>query len=223
MASMEMMPKRLGIRFDALGAGISVEHFRIGELTKAERKKLDAWYTRLGEDASLGSVDLAGPGEISSPLDLELAINLGQYDFVVWDSFYLASKKKKWEEFAQLVADLKNLATRCGIPILLTSQFNKDVNIKHSYADISAAAFTDSIVQDADFVFAWFRTPAMKLMREMLLRSLKIREGVDLSELTLKWDIDKGDFSEISATLLSDSIGDPAIDNEVELPYEYAA
>ena len=218
-ASMEMRPERLIVRYDGLGAGVSVERFRKGRLKKSERIKMNKWYAQLQSGDGMGELDLAGPGEISSPLDLELAINLGKYDFVVWDAFYLASRKKKWEDFAQLVADIKNVATKTGVPILLTSQFNKDVKIKHAHADISAAAFTDSIVQDADFVFAMFQTPPMKMMNEMVLRSLKIREGVDLSEMQLRWDIDHGDFSELNASLLTDTSGDPEIDNEADIPY----
>jgi len=219
-ASMEMFPKRLSIRYDALGAGISVDKFRKGKLSKAEKKKLDQWYEFLQTTEGLGSVDLAGRNEISSPLDLELTIALGQYDFVVWDSFYLASKKKKWEEFSQLVADIKGVASATAVPILGTSQFNKDVKTKHEHADISAAAFSDSIVQDADFVFAQFQTPGMKLMREMLLRSLKIREGIELTEMLMRWDIDQGNFNEINAsTLLSE--GDPELNSEIELEMAY--
>jgi replicative DNA helicase len=220
--SMEMYPKRLGIRYDGIGAGISVERFRKGRLTKQELMKLDKWYARLGTSKSWGQVDLCGPNEISSPLDLELSIQLGAYNFVVWDSFYLAAKKKKWEEFAQLIADIKKVATRTGVPIMVTSQFNKEVRETHTKADQVAAAFTDSILHDADFVFALFQTPSMKLMKEMLLRSLKVREGIELNELLLKWDIDNGNFSEVSSSVSGANMKlDEEIDSEVPLSYEY--
>ena len=161
VSSMEMYPDRLGVRYDAIGAGVSVERYRKGKLKKAERKKMDAWYKTL-EGGGAGELDLYGPQEISSPLDLELTINLGNYDLAIWDSFYLASKAKKWEEFAQLVADVKGVASRTGVPIMVTSQFNKDVKMSATTADQTAAAFTDSIMHDADFVFAMFRTSSMK-------------------------------------------------------------
>lgn len=218
-ASMEMLPKRLEVRFDSLGARVSPERNRKGHLKKIEKAKLDKWWTRLEKDKELGVFDLAGQDEVSSPLDLELALGLGEYDLVVWDAFYLASKKKKWEEFSQLVADIKKIAGRNQVPMILTSQFNRDVKQAHSMADTTAAAFTDSIVQDADFVFAQFQPPALKMMNQMLLSSLAVREGVQLSEMMLEWDIDGGNFNEINATTLSDVAGDPEIDSEVDLPY----
>lgn len=222
VSSMEMFPERLGIRFDGLGAKVSVDRFRKGKLLKQESKRMARWYKQLEQDKSLGFVDLCGPNEISSPLDLELHIQLGNYELAIWDSFYLASKKKKWEEFAQLVADLKKVAVRCGVPLIITSQFNKDVKGAHTKADQVSAAFTDSILHDADFVFALFQTPTMKVMKEMLLRSLKVREGIELNELLLKWDIDKGDFSEIISSV---GIGEPAedeLDKEVDLELIYS-
>jgi len=222
LTSMEMFSERMGIRFDGVGAKVSVDRYRKGKLTKAESKKMDKWYERLEKSKKWGYVDICGPNEISSPLDLELNIQLGKYGFVVWDSFYLAAKKKKWEEFAQLIADIKKVATRAAVPIMVTSQFNKEVRESHTKADQVAAAFTDSILHDADFVFALFQTPSMKLMKEMLLRSLKVREGIELNELLLKWDIDAGNFSEISTSMVgSDAKVDEEIDAEVDLEYAY--
>ena len=223
LSSMELFPERLGVRFDGVGAGVSVDRFRKGMLNKAETKKLDKWYGVLEKNKDWGYVDIFGPNDISSPLDLELHLQLGGYDFAVWDSFYLAAKKKKWEEFAQLVADIKKVASRTGVPIFITSQFNKEVRETHTKADQVAAAFTDSILHDADFVFAMFQTPSMKLMKEMLVRSLKVREGIELNELLLKWDIDNGNFDEVSSSVAGEtSSHDAEIDSEVALNYEYA-
>jgi replicative DNA helicase len=221
VSSMEMFPSRLEIRYDALGAGVSVDRNRKGTLTKGERKKMNKWFEYLAMGKA-GFVDLYGPNEISSPLDLELAINLGQYDLAIWDSFYLASKKKKWEEFAQLIADVKKVASRTGVPTLVTSQFNKEVKSIHTKSEQAAAAFSDSIVHDADFVFGLYQTPSMKLLHDMVLRSLKVREGVELNELMLKWDIDGGNFAESHSTILTQNFqADPQIDNEVDI-YDYS-
>jgi len=221
VASMEMLPERLGVRVDALGAGISVEKFRKGDLTPEEFLALKKWYRKLEKTEDWGRFYLYGPSEISSPLDLEMAIQLGKYDLAIWDSFYLASKHKKWEEFAQLIADVKKVATRTRVPILITSQFNKEVRETHVSADQASAAFSDSILHDADFVFALFQTPTMKTLHEMLMRSLKVREGVELSELLLRWDIDNGDFEEISSSIPEMAKAHDALNEEVELDYEY--
>jgi len=118
---------------------------------------------------------------------------------------------------------VKGVASRTGVPIMVTSQFNKDVKMSATTADQTAAAFTDSIMHDADFVFAMFRTSSMKLLKEMLVRSLKVREGVELNELFLKWDIDAGNFQEISATTMSGSaVADPVIDDEVDMASAYS-
>lgn len=218
-ASMEMLPKRLEVRYDSLGAKISPEKNRKGILSPKEKKKLDAWWKFLEINEDIGVFDLAGQDEIAAPLDLELALALGEYDLIVWDAFYLAAKKKQWEEFSQLVGDVKKIAGRNQIPVILTSQFNRDVKKAHAMADTAAAAFTDSIVQDADFVFALFQPPALKMMKQMMVSSLAVREGVELTEMMLSWDIDGGDFSELNATLLSDATGDPEIDTEVDLPF----
>lgn len=208
-ASMEMKPKKVGIRADAIGARISSDRFRRGVLTHEEEARLRTWYKRCLKDDSMGEFFAYGPADVESIVDLELKILEDKPDLVIWDSYYLASETPDWKDMAQLTRDCKRLAERVDIdiPIILVTQLRRTVKKGDKRADTADLAFTQAIVNDADIILSLFRTTDMENLNEMLVRSIKIRDGIKLKELLLRWDLDLMDFTEIYATFTGGKTG----------------
>ena len=60
----------------------------------------------------------------------------------------------KWENISEVVAELKRLALRYNIPIVISVQFNRNVkNAQQKELDLGDVAGSDSIPQDATAVF----------------------------------------------------------------------
>jgi len=208
-ASMEMKPKKVGIRMDAIGARISSDRFRRGVLSAEEEERLKVWYKRCLKDGSMGEFFAYGPADVESIVDLELKILEDKPDLVIWDSYYLASETPDWKDMAQLTRDCKRLAERhdIDIPIILVTQLRRTVKKGDKKADTADLAFTQAIVNDADIILSLFRTSDMENLSEMLVRSIKIRDGVKLKELLLRWDLDTMNFEEIYATFTGGKSG----------------
>jgi len=208
-SSMEMKPKKVGIRMDAIGSRISSDRFRRGVLTAEEEARLKVWYKRCLNDESMGEFFAYGSSDVETVVDLELKVLEDKPDIVVWDSFYLASESPDWKDMAQLTRDCKRLAERpdIDVPIILITQLRRTVKKTDRKADTADLAFTQSIVNDADVILSLFRTSDMENLNEMLIRSIKIRDGVKLKELLIQWNLDTMDFSEIYAKFTGGTSG----------------
>ncbi len=197
--SQEMAPKEMSIRADALGARISGLSFLKGELSKEDESAYKE-YLKKHKDPENGWGDfvLLGQRDVSSVLDLEIAIDTYEPDMVIWDSFYLVADKK-WDEQARLVSGIKRLAETKMIPIIGTGQFNRLVAGDDIKADQNAAAGTQAVIQDADAVIGLFQTDEMKGANEMLMASLKVRSGIALEAMTINWDLNTMEFEQKAA------------------------
>jgi replicative DNA helicase len=197
IVSQEMPPERLFVRIDALGAGVSARRFRAGKLEPAEEARFQEHLAKDAEHAAhgWGGLTVIGQQDVRSVLDLEIQIDTYGPQMVIWDSFYLVTSKD-WKDQGKLVADVKNLGERKGIPIICTSQFNRSVTSADTKADQNAAGWASAVIQDVDVVIGMFQTPEMKQQREMKLASLKVRDGEGFDDLLLTWDLEKMHFEE---------------------------
>ncbi len=212
--SMEMRPMKISVRADALAAGISSDRFRRGVLTAKEEAQLKKWYKRcLSQEKTLGELIMYGSNDIRTVLDLEIKILEDRPDLVIWDSFYLSAETMDWKDIAQVVRDCKLLAERedIFIPIALITQLRRSVRKADKRAETGDVAFTQAISNDADIILSLFRTLDMENLLEMLMRSVKIRDGIKLRELLIRWDLDNMDFHELSASFTGK--GDSSFDN----------
>lgn len=120
-------------------------------------------------------------------------------DIVLIDSAYLMEDdqgaKDDWLRVAHITRDLKKLAKRAKIPILINTQADKNTS-KKTGPELGSIMYTQAIGQDSDNVLALFRDEIMINDREMGIKILKQREGT-LGKLTMNWDFDTMNFSEI--------------------------
>lgn len=205
--TMETKPKLLSIRMDAVGAMLSIDRFRTGDLTTKEEKRWRKWKVWLRSKQTQGEFVSLGASKVRSVLDLELAIEEHRPTLVVWDAYYMAAPTRKWEHVATLFKDTKILADDVSLPIILNSQFNRKVATTDKEADQNVAGFTDAVVQDSTHAYSLFQPPDMEDVNEMLLRSLKTRVGRKLKEMIIRWNLQTMDFSEIMARWSGGSTG----------------
>lgn len=216
--SSEMEPDEILMRQDAIGARVSADRFETGDLLPEEKGRLDAWYKRQSKMGEVGDLYVYGPGEIEGALDVELKIREHKPDFVIWDSFYLCAKSQEWKDMAQLVVDCDKITHRCGIPMMIVTQFTSTVRKLDKKADLADTAFTQAVARTCDLIIAMFRTLEMEDMNEMLIRTLKTRKGLRLKEMTIKWDLDKMEFPEIAAYYGNKATGQNYDNEEIEQP-----
>lgn len=132
-------------------------------------------------------------------MGVSAAIDKYNPDIVLIDSAYLMEDdqgaKDDWLRVAHITRDLKKLAKRSKKPIFINTQADKNTS-KKTGPELGSIMFTQAIGQDSDNVLALFRDEIMINDHEMGLKVLKQREGT-LGKMTLNWDFDNMDFSEI--------------------------
>lgn len=132
-------------------------------------------------------------------MGVSAAIDKYDPDIVLIDSAYLMEDdqgaKDDWLRVAHITRDLKKLAKRCKKPIFINTQADKNTS-KKTGPELGSIMYTQAIGQDSDNVLALFRDEVMLNDREMGLKVLKQREGT-LGKMTLNWDFDSMNFSEI--------------------------
>lgn len=132
-------------------------------------------------------------------MGVSAAIDKYNPDIVLIDSAYLMEDdqgaKDDWLRVAHITRDLKKLAKRSKKPIFINTQADKNTS-KKTGPELGSIMYTQAIGQDSDTVLALFRDEVMLNDREMGVKVLKQREGT-LGKLTLNWDFDKMNFSEI--------------------------
>lgn len=129
-------------------------------------------------------------------------------DVIYIDGAYLMDDDRGaysgWERFGNVTKDLKKLAKKLDIPIVISVQANEDGDV----------AYFKGIKQDADIIIQMSRTEDQELTRIMQFDILKVREGAKLHEpLEVLWDIDNVNFEEFAAR---EQVRPPPKDRDVE-------
>lgn len=204
-AAADVARQRLTIRVDALGARVSAWRLLNGTLTPPELDQFRYYLQCCQNPAAVGWGELR---LVSSPL-VRSAGQLEQYalefqpDLVIWDSAYLAigdrnRRTKRTDQAGYFLEDTKYMFERLGIPGLITWHFNREVKETDTHASMNDIALTDDMGRLFDVILALFRTPDHIAGGEALWRTLKVRDGVGLTELRSRFEIKSCvDFSEI--------------------------
>ena len=129
----------------------------------------------------------------ASVADIDLLIMMYKPSIVFIDGSYLLrpaahlSKLAGWEKVTEIVKELKLSAGKHHVPIVCSYQFNKDGDVHLS----------DSIAQIATGVMGVYM-PKDRTDQ----RIIKVRDNRNgpCGELTINWDFDRVDFSEIMST-----------------------
>lgn len=194
IVSREMAADQFMKRLDALAARISHSGLRSGDLSEEQEQRYLEMLEGLKEKASLwvSSDDAAmGISGLAAKVD---SINP---DILFLDGLYLMRDDRGetgWEGITNLTHDMKRLAVRKNIPVVVTTQFNRKA--KGMKSGLEMLAFSDSIGQDADVVLGLLQTDEMRERYEMCIRILKQREGLQ-GEFRIRWDLEVMNFEEI--------------------------
>lgn len=206
--SQEMGPDRAAIREDALMAGISPDRFRRGMLTEEEEERLDQFYGTLAEYKNEFLV--YGPADVHSTASFEALISMlrPKIDVVLWDSPYLCIRSSTWEQRSEFVKGLKNMAESYSIPIFATWQLTHE----------GRAALTVAAATDPDHTLCLQRDQQMKSVGQAKIYAMKTRDGLELQDMMLQWDVARGAFDVLSYNIpgVESDMGDYAGDFSVE-------
>lgn len=152
-------------------------------------------------------------------MGVSAAIDKYNPDIILIDSAYLMEDdqgaKDDWLRVAHITRDLKKLAKRCKKPIFINTQADKHTS-KKTGPELGSIMYTQAIGQDSDNVLALYRDEIMLNDREMGLKVLKQREGT-LGKLTMNWDFDEMNFSEIYMEQSESKDGEEIPDNTLDV------
>jgi len=197
--SPEMADVKLAQRLYSLHLQYAYEEVRSGRLGEFKeatfREKVD-------ELRGLDGFEVMGAGVRYTMQIVEDAIALERPDLVVIDGLYLirGPGRNRSERVANVADDCKMVAGDYGIPILSSTQFNREVKANdESTVDVQNIGLSDVIGWNADAAFALYQTEDHKHDNEMLLKPLKIREGGVMRDVLLRWDFRRMVFTELAA------------------------
>jgi len=188
--SNEMASNQIERRLDALNSKLPYQRFRGGHLSANHEMRWKDDLSKLPESTPFYIVS-DNPGGASKVI---AKIDAYRPDVVFLDGAYLMDDDRNaesgWKRMNNVVQDLKKVAKRKKVPVIISSQLNADMS----------PAFYKGIRQDADTEIKLAQTKDQKLAGEMTLNLTKSREGTDTS-LRLLWDHERMLFAEMTDVL----------------------
>lgn len=191
----EMSRLKLAIRFYCIHLKLPYGQFRNGLLGSNHEEALKKSVKSLSKEKGLyvvGDDFNADMGEIEAALD-EI-----KPDILFVDGFYLVKNegRNRHERVSNTADDLKRLARMRGLPVIASTQFNREVSTNNK-SSVSAenVGISDVIGWNADVMIGMFQTDDMREDAIMGLRPLKLREGSG-QEFFVNWDFEQMDFSQ---------------------------
>lgn len=130
---------------------------------------------------------------------LEGAIDECEPDIVLVDGAYLLKVKGEGrvERAANSFDELKRTAKRCHIPLVASTQFNRQVKSNNlSSVGPEKIALSDAAGWNADLIYGLVRTDDMIKDKRMIQLQLKFREG-EGEDIETHWDFDTMNFDEL--------------------------
>lgn len=194
--SPEMAKYRLAMRAFALNLGMSYSNIRSGQLGDLQEP---TFLKRVREMEGEQGFDVLGSNFRCTPQNIEDALAVVRPDILFVDGLYLVKGegRNRTESTANVADELKMMAGHYEIPVVTSTQFNRDVKRNDpSTVDVGSIGVSDVIGWDADNAYAIVQTDDMRTNRELMMRPVKAREGGEMSDLWLNWDFDKMLFTE---------------------------
>ena len=208
--------KECRMRFAALRYKFNWTHFSKGRLTTEEEERLKH---DIGVEKKLGVKDwwILGveSSKIRSVKDIAMLVKQLNIDVVFVDALYsLGSLKEDMgTRVSNSIIELKRTAITNDIPVIASTQFNRQVHADDSGKGILRAGlhhlgFSDFAGMIPDAVIAIQFCKDLKLQGKMLFELIKNRRNRHVEYMT-NWDFDVMDFS-----LLGESLNGDLVDSE---------
>lgn len=192
----EMSKLRIALRFFSLKEKINYGRLRSGRLTLQEETKLQQNVFGVLKETG---IDIVGGNFDFRVETLAAAIDEAKPELVIIDGIYLIKVpgKDRMEQAANAFSEVKRLTARKKLPIVVTSQFNREVKANQaSTARAESVALTDAAVWHSTLIFGLVQTDDNKKEKRMQVKQLKVRDGAG-EDFELEWDFDQMIFSEI--------------------------
>jgi KaiC/GvpD/RAD55 family RecA-like ATPase len=197
----EVSKLRIAMRFYAAHTKLSytdLTHGRLGNMGRRE----------VLEKAINELMDVDGFHVVGGDFDFQLesviaAIEMAKPDLVVVDGVYLlrVTGATRTERMANIFDELKRIAKRKQIPMVITTQLNREAKKDmDSKKDPSAdnIAMSDAGGWNADGVFGLTQDKDQFRDKQMQMLAMKVREGQG-QKFVCNWNLDRMDFSQIVA------------------------
>lgn len=193
----EMSRLALATRFFSLHFKLPYGDFRRGHLATETEGELKNALDLISNEKGIYVVGDDFDAEIGQIIS---AVDQMRPDMLIVDGLYLVKNegKDRHTRVSNTADDLKRLAKRMKIPVLCSTQFNREVtgNGKSTVSAVNVG-ISDVIGWNADVMFGMFQGDDMKEEGIMGFAPLKIREGVG-SDFFTRWKMDEMDFHQLS-------------------------
>lgn len=191
----EMSQESIATRFMALDAKVPHADIRSAKLSVFDEKKLQESADRIKSKAGFM---IAGGDFDFRAASVDAYVGETKPDLVIVDGAYLlrGEGKSRFEQAAFVFDELKRVAKRRKVPIVVTTQLNRDAAKGKKQGGTENIALTDAAGWNADLIFALYQTDDMREDKRMIIRPMKVREGW-MKEIECHWDFDTMNFSEV--------------------------
>lgn len=207
-ATTEMKPERIAQRIYALKMGINYTEFTHGKLGAFARESVKAQLMEAAQGLTEDLLHVVG-GDFDFQIgNFEAAIDQVQPKLVLLDGAYLlrVAGANRIERAANAFDELKRLANRMSVPIVVTMQFNREVKANQANTvKTESIALTDVASWNADLIYGLIQTEDMKAEKKVIFKNLKAREGVG-EDFECNWDLDIMNFKQIGK-LMKNGVG----------------
>jgi len=206
--SPEMSAMEIGERFFSIEAAVPYSDVVSGSLSQVRGEDGLSVEDRYFRSLSTPSGKVEGPFVMDdedrlTPSAMEAAISSLQPDLIAVDAAYLlrVGKGSRYERIIDVVEWLRHVAKAYHVPVLATSQLNKEAEKKGKGGAMATVAMTDTINWDAHNLFALKQTPEMREDGRLSIIPVKVRRMARMhgkTEISIHWDMDRMDFEEVA-------------------------
>ena len=205
VVTMEMTIEQITRRIAAMHAGINPDFLRKGTLSNYAKRRLDTCISNL---AGMERFRLFSGGLRKRTTDVELLIQEFRPDIVFIDGVYLMQPEsrrsmQKIEKVSEVFDNLKQMTLAHNVPVVVTTQFNRQAGKKGKDGSLENIAFTDAISTHSSLVISLSEDPSSivdrrgnKISTRRLATFLKGREG-ETGVHTLNYSFAPMNFSEL--------------------------
>lgn len=191
-------------RLDAQYLGVDYDLFKKRQLADVKREQYEAFLT----DTPRGDEFFIFDGMGITPSSVAVLIEQTKPNIVFIDGVYMLESDRKykedWQKFRQVAVDLKKIAQRYQIPIVVNSQFGRNVGTVHSskgrrntQGGVEDIGYGDAFGHYADLIVAISRTIEDVEEDTLTMRVIKGREVADGLHWKVSFDFSTMKFDEV--------------------------
>lgn len=208
----EMTVLQIATRYASFELSIPLSSITKGKLTAQQKDKFHSYIHSMNE---IGSFGVINSQDFSFSIG-QIRKSVASYkpDIILVDGLYLIKTTKKQatshEDGEELMKELKNISLEYNIPVIGTTQFNREFKNDMDKETITNCIAKASAVEHyATSIYAVTRTEDERVDNKMKIIHLKERDGAVLNNpIILNWDFVRGNFNELSQEEIEASMPD---------------